>query len=172
MNTTLLIFFSDHGTGVGERFGERNYGSFTYEETIRAFFLFMGKNIVKNRLSESLRENIDIFPTILDFADIKTDFDGSGESFNSYLKNTNKDLENKQYVYSETGALQGPYPSPMKPNVFCVKTVEHKLIYLKTPEEWRLYNLKNDPNEMDNIFNENEIISKELKKKLLEWINR
>jgi len=34
-DNTIIIFFSDHGTGVGERFGERNYGSFTFEETIR-----------------------------------------------------------------------------------------------------------------------------------------
>jgi arylsulfatase A-like enzyme len=172
LNDTILIFFSDHGTGVGERYGERNYGSFTYEETIRAFFLFMGKDIVKNRISEKLRENIDIFPTILNLTNVKTEFDGTGESFSEYLKNPNKDLDDKKYAYSETGALQGPFPSPMKPNVFCIKTVEHKLIYLKTPEEWRLYNLKNDPNEIHNIYNENKSVSEELKKKLLEWINR
>ena len=171
-DNTLLVFFSDHGTGVGERFGERNYGSFTYEETIRAFFLFMGKDIVKNRISKKLRENIDIFPTILDFIDSNVQFHGTGQSFNDYLKNNDKELDDKPYVYSETGALQGPYPSPTKPNVFCIKTVEHKLIYLKTPEEWRLFNLKNDPNEIHNIYNENEIVSKKLKKKLIEWINR
>ena len=52
----------------------------------------------------------------------------------------------------------------MKPNVFCVKTVEHKLIYLKTPNEWRLYDLRNDHNELHNIYDENDVTSKELKK--------
>ena len=42
---TIIVFFADHGTGIGERFGERNYGSYTYEETIRTFFLFLGKKI-------------------------------------------------------------------------------------------------------------------------------
>ena len=42
-NETIIVFFSDHGTGVGERFGERNYGSFTFEETIRSFYLFIGR---------------------------------------------------------------------------------------------------------------------------------
>jgi len=172
LNDTILIFFSDHGTGVGERFGERNYGSFTYEETIRTFFLFIGKDMIKDRMSEKLRESIDIFPTILELAGIKTKFDGVGERFSEYLKNANKDLDDKKYVYSETGALQGPFPSPMKPNVFCVKTQEHKLIYLKTPQEWRLYNLKSDPNEINNIHNEDKIVSEKLEKKLLEWINR
>jgi len=172
LNDTILIFFADHGTGVGERFGERNYGSFTYEETIRTFFLFIGKNIVKKRISNSLRENVDIFPTVLELAGIKIKIDGAGESFSKYLKNTNEKLDNKKYVFSETGALQGPFPSPMKPNVFCVKTQKNKLIYLKTPVEWKLYDLEKDPNEIYNIFNEDKNLSEKLQKKLLEWINR
>ena len=171
-NDTLLVFFSDHGTGVGERFGERNYGSFTYEETIRAFFLFIGKDIVKNRISKKLRENVDIFPTILDFIDSKIEFNGSGESFNDYLKNTDKDLDDKPYVYSETGALQGPFPSPTKPNVFCIKSKKYKLIYLKTSEQWELYNLEDDPKEQKNIFASGISEENELKSKLLTWINR
>ena len=66
LENTILIFCSDHGTGVGERFGERNYGSFTYEETIRSFYLFIGKKIIKNRITSKLRETIDILPTILE----------------------------------------------------------------------------------------------------------
>ena len=171
-NDTILIFFSDHGTGVGERFGERNYGSFTYEETIRTFFLFIGKDIIKNRINEKLRENIDIFPTILELIGTKTKYDGHGESFSKYLKDANGNIQSKKFVYSETGALQGPFPSPREPNVFCVKTEDYKLIYLKTPEEWRLYNLRNDPDEINNIYNESDVVGKELQRKILQWINR
>ena len=42
LEDTIIIFFADHGTGIGERFGERTYGIFTFEETIRTFYLFMG----------------------------------------------------------------------------------------------------------------------------------
>jgi len=169
---TILVFFSDHGTGVGERFGERNYGSFTYEETIKTFFLFMGKDIIKNRINEKLRENIDIFPTILELIGTKTNYNGHGESFCKYLKDKNVNLSSKEHVYSETGALQGPFPSPKKPNVFCIKTEDYKLIYLETPDEWRLYDMRNDPCEINNIYNDNNIVSKELQRKLLRWIKR
>ncbi len=172
LNNTILIFFSDHGTGVGERFGERNYGSFTYEETIRTFFLFIGKNMAKNKISDKLRENIDVLPTILALTDIKTEYDGCGNSFDTFLKDPKKDLDAKKYVFAETGALQGPFPSPMKPNVFCIKTEENKLIYLKTPQEWRLYDLKNDPNEVNNIFDDEKILGEKLQKKLNAWIDR
>ena len=83
-----------------------------------------------------------------------------------------QDLPDKPYAFSETGALQGPYPSPMEPNVFCVKTPNFKLIFLKTPNKWQLYDLKNDPFEKNNIFDDNLKITEELKTQLTAWMKR
>ena len=170
-NKTILVFFSDHGTGIGERFGERNYGSFTFEETIRSFYLFIGKEIVKNRINTNLRESIDILPTLLDLTETQGN-DLPGKSIIKFLKNKDSDLENKSHVFSETGALQGPYPSPMEPNVFCIKNYRYKLIFMKTPNEWKLFDLISDPMEKNNIFDENSEIVNELKNKLNSWIKR
>ncbi len=171
-NNTILIFFSDHGTGIGERFGERNYGSFTYEETIRSFYLFIGDNIRKNIQTSSLRETIDILPTILDFCKISNGYNYPGESISSFLLGQKDKLSNKDYTFSETGALHGPYPSPKAPNVFCIKNSKYKLIYLKTPNEWKFFDLENDPNEICNIYDEKLETINEFKNKLLNWINR
>lgn len=168
---TIIIFFSDHGTGVGERFGERNYGSFTFEETIRSFYLFIGKRIVKNRINSSLRETIDIFPTILDLVGIKK-IKLPGESFAQFLTKESEKLKDKPYVFSETGALQGPYPSPKEPNVFCIKNSKYKLIFNKSIDEWQLYNIQEDHNEKENIFGKNPKIDEELQKRLISWIKR
>ena len=170
-NETIVIFFSDHGTGVGERFGERNYGSFTFEETIRSFYLFIGKKIIKNRINNNLRESIDILPTILELIGVKS-HNLPGESITQFLINEDKKLENKLNVFSETGALQGPYPSPMEPNVFCIKNSRYKLIFMKTPNEWKLFDLIKDPNELNNIIDENLEIVTELKNKLNTWMER
>lgn len=168
---TIIIFFSDHGTGVGERFGERNYGSFTFEETIRSFYLFIGKLITKNKINDSLRETIDIFPTILDLVGIKK-IKLPGESFSQFLTKENEKLKDKPYVFSETGALQGPYPSPKEPNVFCIKNSNYKLIFNKSIDEWQLYNLKEDHDEKENIFGKNPKIDQELQKRLISWMKR
>jgi arylsulfatase A-like enzyme len=170
-NETIIIFFSDHGTGVGERFGERNYGSFTFEETIRSFYLFIGQKIVKNRINENLRESIDMLPTILELIGIKP-HNLPGESITQFLINKDKKLENKSHVFSETGALQGPHPSPMEPNVFCIKNSRHKLIFMKTTNEWKLFDLIKDPNEEKNIIDENPEIVTELRNKLNLWMER
>ena len=169
---TILVFFSDHGTGIGERFGERNYGSFTYEETIRTFFLFISSDIQKNCASNTLRATIDIFPTILDLAKIELEFDRPGKSFSKYLLKDENELKESLYTFSETGAVQGPWPSPEECNVFCIKSPTHKLMYLKTPNEWLFFDLQNDPYETNNIFTGNSEIEKKMKEKLIGWINR
>lgn len=171
-NNTIIVFFTDHGTGIGERFGERNYGSFLYEETIRTFYLFIGKDIIKNRISSALLSTINILPTILELCKIHLKFPNMGKSFASYLTNENDVIINEEFTFAETGALHGPYQSPETSNVFCIKTSEHKLVYLKNPNNWNLFNLKNDPNEVNNLFGKGLSIEKNLKEKLLEWINR
>lgn len=171
INNTIVIFFTDHGTGIGERFGERNYGSYTYEETIRTFYLFIGKNIEKNCKNDELLTTLDICPTILDLCDIKSKTKFQGKSLQPFFKGKKKSIGIK-YAFSETGSLHGLYPSPEKSNVFCIKTSKFKLIYLKTPDKWKLYDLENDPGEKNDIINTGENIQQKLQKKLLEYINR
>lgn len=168
---TILIFFADHGTGIGERFGERNYGIFTFEETIRTFYLFLGADFQKGVKTEKLLSTIDIFPTLLDTAKIDYKFNTIGDSIVPFLKG-DKELENKKYTFSETGGLQGPFPSPKEPNVFCIKTTTHKLIYYKKIDKWLLFDLVTDPKEENNIYEQQQNISTNLKKKLLDWIDR
>ena len=171
-NETIVIFFSDHGTGVGERFGERNYGVFTYEETIRTFYLFLGNLISKNKNSNSLLRTIDILPTILDLCKINIPSKLDGKSFSSFLLNSEEKLSDVPYTFSETGGLQGPFPSPMEPNVFCIKSLNYKLIYFLSLNKWELYDIKNDPKEKNNIYNSGLKIEKILKENLLAWKNR
>ncbi len=170
-DNTIIIFFTDHGTGVGERFGERNYGSFTYEETIRTFYHFIGNKIKKNACSNSLLSTIDIYPTLLEFCKIKPEKDLPGKSFATYLENEIVELKNREFTFSETGALHGPFPSPEVSNVFCIKTPKYKLMYLKDANEWKFYDLIKDPNEIKNLHGQELIEETDLKNKLLDWIN-
>ena len=172
LSNTIIIFFSDHGTGVGERFGERNYGVYLFEETIRTFYLFIGPNITKNEKYEGLLTTIDILPTILELCQIDQEYILPGKSISNFLTRQNEKLSAKPFVFSETGGLQGPFPSPHEPNVFCIKSSSHKLIYYKGSQEWLLFDLLNDPCEITNLYGKELEIENKLKQKLLEWINR
>ena len=168
---SIVIFFSDHGTGIGERFGERNYGSFTYEETIRTFYLFISKNIKNGRISEKLRATIDVFPTILDLVKIDNNLERPGESFVDYLLGNSNELKEKPHTFSDTGALHGLYPSPEKSNVFCIKTPTHKLMYLDSPKQWKFFDIIKDPNERENKYGSDLETEKKLKIRLKEFID-
>ena len=169
---TIIIFFSDHGTGVGERFGERNYGVYTYEETIRTFHLFLGMDIVKNHICDKLVSSLQLFPTILDLCQIKSDFKTDLPSLMPYFVGNFDTKIELPYVFTETGGLQGPFPSPEEPNVFCIKNSRYKLIFLKTSKEWKMFDLIEDPSEGKNIFGMHLKEEKILQEKLTEWINR
>ena len=132
----------------------------------------MGNKILKNQKSDSIKSTIDIFPTILELCGINYNVDLPGISFANELKNGIVDNHNEREVFSETGALHGLYPSPEKPNVYCIKTKKYKLIYFETPNEWNLYDLENDPLEQKNIFGTGISSEKVLQEKLLKWINR
>ena len=172
LDDTIIIFFTDHGTGVGERFGERNYGVFLFEETIRTYHLFIGPNIQENKISDKLFSSIQLFPTILELAEIEYSNLSQKKSLVSYIKNSDESFPEELFTFSETGGLQGPYPSPKEPNVFCIKNSKFKLIYYKTPDNYELYNLKDDPDEKINLFGTNLPIEKELMSHLISWINR
>ena len=134
-------------------------------------YKFIGNKIGENRICSSLRETIDIFPTILDLLKIKKII-LPGKSFSKFLINEQEKLDDKEFVFSETGALQGPYPSPKEPNIFCVKNSNFKLIFNKHNNEWQLYDLKEDPKENNNIIGLNSKIEKTLKNQLNSWMER
>ena len=166
---TILIFFSDHGTSIGEKKGEKFYGVFTYEYTINVFCIINIPNSQPKVISKQCR-TIDILPTIVEIIDKKPDNNSmkiQGESLFSFI---NEFSSEDREVFVETGGLYGPWPSPEKHNVFCVRNKDKKLIYNDVPETWEFYDLSNDPKEINNIYDES---SKEIlyfKKRLLHYL--
>ena len=116
--------------------------------------------------------SIDIFPTILDLCKIKIDKKTTGVSFHDFLLGKQSNPAEKEFTFSETGALHGPYTSPETSNVFCIKSKNFKLMYVRDIDEWKMYNLQSDPNETMNVIGTRLKTEKILKAKLLEWINR
>jgi len=169
LNNTILIFLSDHGMSNGEKIGEKMYGSFTYDYTIKAFSSFRLPNMNGKEIKYQTR-TVDIMPTVLDMLNIEADksFEHlQGESLVPLIEGKEKD---DRIAFSETGGLNGPWPSPRKNNVFCVRTKKWKLIYNKTPNSWEMYNLENDPEEKINVFDKNNELTLKLQDMLLEHI--
>lgn len=147
---SIILIFTDHGVSTGDKVGEKAYGVYLYEYTLRCFLYIIGKNFPKGKEIKSLIRGIDILPTILDILKLKQRSNYkkiSGRSFLPFIYGKEKE----RIAYSETGGLGGPTPSPDKHNVQCVRTNRWKLIYNKTNKKKELYNLEQDKEERNNL---------------------
>lgn len=161
---TILILFSDHGTSIGEKKGEKFYGVYTYDYTLNVFCIINFPKIKPQIIHQQCR-TIDILPTISEFVGNKLEKNSKIQGKSLFPLITDPFSLDRE-VFVETGGLYGPWPSPKKHNVFCIKINNKKLIYNDVPETWEFYDLINDPNEIENIYDENSLVIKELKNKL------
>ena len=169
-DNTIVIFFTDHGTSIGEKKGEKFYGVYTYDYTIGVFSILHIPGIEAKTVNEQCR-TLDLFPTIAELAGIPLgkDFDElQGKSLLELIENPSNE---EREVFVETGGLYGPWPSARKHNVFCIRSNQKKLIYNDTPKTWELYDLEKDPMEINNIYEENLLIVQDLKKRLIWNLN-
>ena len=167
---TVIIFFSDHGTSIGEKKGEKFYGVFLYEYTLNVFCIMHIPGQISKIIDKECR-TIDLFSTILEISQYpsnKISQQIQGESLFELINNPEAD---DRELFAETGGLYGPWPSPKKHNVFCIKIKNKKLIYNDTPQTWEFYDLQNDPNELNNLINEDIVEIEKLKQKLIFYLN-
>jgi arylsulfatase A-like enzyme len=159
---TAVIYMSDQGFFMGEHgwFDKR----FMYEESFRTPMVMRYPGVIKpGSESNHMVMNLDIAPTLLDIADVAIPGDMQGESFLPLL--TDKKAKGRDaiyYHYYENGE------HAVSPH-FGVKTERYKLIrFYKRVDAWELYDLKRDPDEMNNLYDSKKYrkVQQELKTQL------
>ena len=119
---------SDHGISTGEKIGERAYGAFCYDYTLRTFAYLKFPNMQKQQISQQVR-TIDFMPTILDILEIELDKNYEtldGESLLPILKG---EKLTEKFAFSETGNPLMDSKPPKTPNTKSIRTSKWKLIY-------------------------------------------
>lgn len=166
---SIILIMSDHGISLGEKIGERAYGAFCYDYTIRTFAYLVAPNLPVTTVKQQVR-TIDFLPTLLNYLDIDNDPNYQEIDGESLLPIIKGEKITEKYAFSETGnPLKGKEP-PKEPNVKSIRTSKWKLIYNVYDNTKELYNIESDPNEENNLSEENleiqEILWKEIKKYL------
>ena len=145
---TIVIYTSDQGFYLGEHgwFDKR----FIYNESFKIPLLIRWPNqITAGITNDEMVQNLDFAQTFLEAAQIEIPEDMQGESLISLLKGDTSqwDRESVYYHYYE-------YPGPhMVKRHYGIVTKKFKLVHFYHDiDEWELYDRKNDPQEMENVY--------------------
>lgn len=147
---SIILIMSDHGISVGEKLGERAYGSYCYDYTLRTFTYFFIPKFTPIEIKQQVR-TIDFMPTILECLDIPHDTNYEpldGESLVPLMKG--KKIKEK-VAFSETGNPLDQKTPPKEPNTKSVRISKWKLIINEYNNTKELYDLENDPKEENNL---------------------
>lgn len=143
---TIVIYTSDQGFFLGEHnfFDKR----FMYEESLRTPLVVRWPgHVAPGAVSTAMALNLDFAPTFLDAAGAKVPGDMQGRSLVPLLAGqTPADWRTSMYYR---------YYHPGHHNVaphLGVRTTRYKLIYFNTLDQWELYDLRDDPGEMHNLY--------------------
>ena len=144
---TVRPYTSDQGFFLGEHgIYDKRY---MYEEAFRTpMMLRFPEQVTSGQTAEEMVMNIDIASTLLDFAGVEIPEDLQGLSM--------KPIVSGEKGYSWRDALYYHYYELSFGLVkhYGIRTDRYKLIHFYDPiDSWELYDLKVDPNEMNNLIN-------------------
>ena len=160
---TIVIYSSDQSFYLGDHgwYDKR----WMYEESLQMPFIIKWPGVIKPGSScESMIQNIDYGPTFLAAAGAAVPADMQGLSMLPLLKGeTPADWRDSIYYhYYEFPSVH------MVPRQYGIRTKRYKLIHFYQFDEWELYDLEKDPDELENLYGkaEYEVLTDELKKQL------
>jgi len=161
---TIVVYTSDQGFYLGDHgwFDKR----FMYEESLRMPLLVRYPGEIRpGSVSDDIVLNLDFAETFLDYAGVPVPADMQGRSMRSVLRGrTPKDWRKSMYYHY----YEYPAVHSVKRH-YGVRTGRYKLIHFYHDiDEWELYDLKKDPEEMRNVCGDPKYarIVKELKTEL------
>ncbi len=159
-DNTLVVYTSDQGMFLGDHGWHDK--RFMYEESLRMPFIAkLPGEIPAGSVVEGMLLNLDFAPTFLDYAGIERPGEMQGESARGLLRGEVPDDWRSSLYYRYWMHLQGHRIVPH----YGVRNERYKLIYyygvttedtrmpdLEIPDEWELYDLEEDPNELNNVY--------------------
>jgi len=159
LDRTVIVYTGDQGMMLGEH--DYQDKRWMYEESMRMPFIVRYPPTIKpGSRSDAIVENVDYGPTLLDFAGVATPARMQGRSFRSILETGREPDGWKQEAYYRYWMHLAHHWNPAH---FGIRTKQHKLIFFyacntkgenRTPPGWELYDLKKDPHETNNVYDD------------------
>ena len=148
LENTIVIFMSDHGEMLGDH-GIYLKGPHFYEEAVRVPLVMSWPGHFQNNLrAEGLTELLDIAPTLLDAAGLKVPQAMQGKTLLPILAGEQDSTQLRTHVFSEyynAWSHKHSYGTMLR-------TDTHKMVVYHGTDQGELYDLKNDPDEFENLW--------------------
>src|ERR1035438_5994333 len=147
--STVVIYTSDQGFFLGDHglYDKR----FMYEASVRMPFIVRWPSTIKpGRVQEAMAINPDFAPTFMDLAGLAVPADRQGGSVAPLLKGERPGDWRTSYYYRY-------YHDPGDHNPrahYGVRTTTHKLIYFWKKDQWEMFDLVKDPDELHNLYHD------------------
>ena len=157
LDNTVIIYTGDQGFMLGEHdYMDKRW---MYDESMRMPFLVRyPKTVPAGKRTNAIVENVDYAPTMLAFAGVKTPAKMQGRSFKEICEAGKEPEGWKQEAYYRYWMHMAHHDNPGNVGI---RTKEFKLIFYygcsykggnRTPPGWELYDLRDDPQEVVNQY--------------------
>ncbi len=161
LDKTLIVYTADQGFMLGEHdYIDKRW---MYEESLRMPFIVRYPPKIKaGTVSDAILNNVDFAPTLLDFAGTAIPPQMQGRSARSLLTDGIIPDDWPKATYYRYWMHMAHHDNPAH---FGIRTRDYKLIFFyglpldatdavakPTPAYWELYDLRSDPNEMKNVY--------------------
>lgn len=160
---TLVIFTSDHGDWLGDH-GLLLKGPMLYEGLLRVGCIARGPNVGADQVVEEPISTLDLSATFYDYAGVAEPQELHSRSLKGLLEGKN---DSRDFAHSEWDLRRSR--SGVDLNLQTVRSKTAKLTIEETSGAGEMYDLNNDPHEMDNLFGDPGYTS--LQKELTDMIN-
>ena len=150
-DNTVVVYTSDQGFYLGEHgwFDKR----FMYEESLSMPLLMRYPADIKpGQVVNNMVLNLDFAPTFLDFAGVAAPNEMQGKSLRPILEGQSPADWRKEMYYHY---YEFPHGWHDVKRHYGIRTEQYKLIHFYHDiDAWELYDLKKDPNEVNNLYND------------------
>ncbi|MFA5689118.1 MAG: sulfatase-like hydrolase/transferase [Kiritimatiellales bacterium] len=143
LENTVIVYTADHGDFAGEHgLTLKNLG--IYESIHRIPFILAGPGVPQGKICEAIIENTDFYPTLTDLAGIENEAGIDGVSVMPAIRG---ESAGREFTICEWEFV------PPQEAVYAVRDGQFRFVHYDTmPDDGELYDCKNDPGELNNLF--------------------
>lgn len=152
---TVIAVTADHGLCLGDHWIWR-HGPWLYDQVLHIPFLLYDPASPQARVVNHLTQTPDVAPTLLDCLGVKAPAGMQGKSLRSLMAGGGAGAV-RGFAYAEdreADELQANGVDPAGFEVYALRTKEWKYVHYARQSYGELYNLTNDPGELDNLWDD------------------